>query len=166
MGQARNPPTHWTTLRENPVLSCPPWPCDRCMCVIAKGAVSIGSHMQQDMGFSKARPQLGAPIRLFEYRSLQKTTIQKMAIIPPETQLSSVSVPTRVCRPAGRHMYRIIAVYVAAICSELLSNKNCLLPAAYFLFPCCWLLLVVACCRLRCCLLLLAVAISCLLVAF
>ena len=26
-----------------------------------------------------------------------------------ETQLSSVSVPTRVFRPAGRHMYRIIA---------------------------------------------------------
>ena len=46
-------------------------------CVSSPKRRSIGSHMQQDMGFSKARPQLDAPIRLFEYRSLQKTTIQK-----------------------------------------------------------------------------------------
>ena len=40
--------------------------------------VSIGSHMQQDMGTSKAPRHLGAPIPLLEYRSLQKTTIQKI----------------------------------------------------------------------------------------
>ena len=46
-------------------------------CVSSPKRRSIGSHMQQDMDFSKARPQLDAPIRLFEYRSPQKTTIHK-----------------------------------------------------------------------------------------
>ena len=35
-GQARNPPTHWTTLRVYPVLSYPLWSCNHSMCVIAK----------------------------------------------------------------------------------------------------------------------------------
>ena len=87
-------------------------------------AVSMGSHMQQDMGISSAPPHLSAPIPMVEHRSLQKTTIKKMAILPPETQLSSESVPARVFCPAGRHMYRIIAVYVAVINSELSSNEN------------------------------------------
>ena len=47
-----------------------------------------------------------------------------MAIIPPETQLSSESVPARVFRPAGGHMFTIIAVYVAVINSELPSTEN------------------------------------------
>ena len=34
--------------------------------------------MQQDMGICVAPPRLGAPIPMFEYRSLQKTTIQKI----------------------------------------------------------------------------------------
>ena len=80
MGQARNPPTMGTTpcvsraLR--PTLAVqPPHVCHR----QRDGAVSIGSHMQQDMGtFLVAPPHLGAPIPLFEYRSLQKTTIQKI----------------------------------------------------------------------------------------
>ena len=38
-------------------------------------AVSIGSHMQQDMGVSIAPPHLVAPIPLFEHRSRLKTTI-------------------------------------------------------------------------------------------
>ena len=40
-------------------------------------AVSVGSHMQQDIDISNA-PLLGAPIALFDYRSRQKTTIQKI----------------------------------------------------------------------------------------
>ena len=78
MGQARHPPTHWTTLRVYPVLSMPTlavqpphvWHRQR------DWAVSTGSHMQQDMDISQALPHLGAPIPLFEYRSRLKTTIQ------------------------------------------------------------------------------------------
>ena len=36
MGQARNPPQHWITLRVYPVLLCPLWPCFHRMCVITK----------------------------------------------------------------------------------------------------------------------------------
>ena len=39
-------------------------------------AVSIGSHMQQDIDIAKAPPHLGAPVPLFEYRSRLNTTIQ------------------------------------------------------------------------------------------
>ena len=41
-------------------------------------AVSIGSHMQQDMDISEAPPHRDAPIPMFEYRSLQKTIIPKI----------------------------------------------------------------------------------------
>ena len=40
-------------------------------------AVSTGSHMQQDIDIFFARPHLGAPIPLFEYRSRLKSTMQK-----------------------------------------------------------------------------------------
>ena len=42
------------------------------------GAVSMGSHMQQEMDISQAPPHLGAPFALFEHRSRLKTTIQKI----------------------------------------------------------------------------------------
>ena len=50
------------------------------MCVIATRdwAVSIGSHMQQDMDISKAPPHLDAPFALFEHHSRLKATIQKI----------------------------------------------------------------------------------------
>ena len=84
--------------------------------------------MQQDMGISLAPPHLGAPIPMFEYRSLQKNPLsKKLAIISPEAQLSSVSVPTRVFRTAGRHMYRIIAVSVAVINDLIPLNQDLLL---------------------------------------
>ena len=78
-------------------------------------AVSVGSHMQQDMDFSWAPPHLGAPIPLFEYRHVRKPRPKKLAIVHPETQLSSARVPTRLFRPAERHMYRIIAGIVVDI---------------------------------------------------
>ena len=75
---------HWGPLHVYPELLCQLWPCNQHVCHRQRDwAVSIGSHMQQDMDISEALPHLGAPIPLFEYRSLQKTTIQKLAIIFP-----------------------------------------------------------------------------------
>ena len=61
----------WITLRAHPVLSCPFWPCNHRMCVIAKRdwAVSTGLDMQQDMEIAKALPHMSAPNPVFEYRS-------------------------------------------------------------------------------------------------
>ena len=67
---------HWRPLCVDPVLLCPLWPCNHCMCVIT---------CSRTWTFLRRPPHLGAPIPLFEYRSLQKTTIQKLAIISPET---------------------------------------------------------------------------------
>ena len=87
-------------------------------------AVSIGSHMQQDMDISKAPPRLGAPIPLFEYRSRLKTTIQKIGEISAETALSFVSVPTHVFRTAGHHMYRITHTCTSgATCAVTVERK-------------------------------------------
>ena len=58
-----------------PILALhPPHVCHR----QRQWAVSIGSHMQQDIDISEAPPHPGAPIPLFEYRSLLRTTIQKI----------------------------------------------------------------------------------------
>ena len=67
--------------KEPPVRALVPtlavWPPHVC-CRQRDWAVSIGSHMQQDMGISLAPPHLGALIPTFEHRSLQKSTIQKI----------------------------------------------------------------------------------------
>ena len=68
-------------------------------------AVSRGSHMQQDMDISQAPPHLGAPFLLFDAVHVRKPRSNKMAIVSPETQLSLVSVSTRVFRPARRHLH-------------------------------------------------------------
>ena len=79
MGPARNPPTHWTTLRVHPVLSMPtlavqpPHVCHH----QRDWAVSIGSHMQQDMGISQAPPHPGAPFP-FDIVQVRKTMIPKI----------------------------------------------------------------------------------------
>ena len=66
MGQARNPPTHRTTIRVYPVLSCRLWPLYHRMCVSSPRdwAVSTGSHIQQDIVISKAPAHLGAQFLL------------------------------------------------------------------------------------------------------
>ena len=72
-------------------------------------AVSVGSHMQQDMG--QAPPHLGASFPLFDTAHVKKPRAKKMAITSGETCMSIVSVATRVFRPAGRHLHRrVIAV--------------------------------------------------------
>ena len=70
-------------------------------------AVSIGSHMQQDMGVTSTPPHLDSPFPLFDAVRVRKRRSEKLATVSPETELSFVNVPTRVFRPAGRHLYRI-----------------------------------------------------------
>ena len=65
------------------------------------GAVSIDSHMQQDMGISSAPPHLGTPFPLFDTVHVRKPRTTKLAITSTETSLSFVSVAARVFRPAG-----------------------------------------------------------------
>ena len=80
MGQLPHPSVHQTTQRcavraLMPLLALlPPHVCHR----QRDWAVSMDSHMQQDIDISKAPPHLGAPIPLFEHRSRLKTTIQKI----------------------------------------------------------------------------------------
>ena len=62
--RSRNPPTHRTTLRVYPMLSCPLWPLYHRTCVIAERLGCLHSHMQQDMDISQAPPHLGAPFLL------------------------------------------------------------------------------------------------------
>ena len=69
-------------------------------------AVFIGSHMQQDIGISY--------LCLISVH-FRKPPSKKLSISSLETQLSSASVPTRVFRPARRHMYRIIADIIGDI---------------------------------------------------
>ena len=66
------------------------------------GAVSMGSHMQQDMVISVATQRLGATLPLFDPVHLRKPRCKKFPTGSPETQLSFVSVTTRVFGPAGR----------------------------------------------------------------
>ena len=80
MGQPLHPSVHQTTqhcaVRANmPLLAVlPPHVCHRQRDL----AVSLGSHMQQDIDISKAPPYRGAPMPLFEYRSRLKTTIKNI----------------------------------------------------------------------------------------
>ena len=111
MGQARNPPTLGTTLCVSralmPTLAVqPPHVCHR----QRDWAVSIGSHMQQDMDISKAPPHLGAPLPLFFFCvHVWEPRSKKLAIVSPGTWwsfvLSFVMVTTRVFRPNGRILH-------------------------------------------------------------
>ena len=80
---------------------CPPHVCHR----QRDWAVSLGWHMQQDMGISKAPPHPGAPFPLTHAVHVRKPRYIKSAIVSPETWLSFVSVTTRVFRPAGRILH-------------------------------------------------------------
>ena len=80
---------------------CPPHVCHR----QRDWAVSLGWHMQQDMGISKAPPHPGAPFPLTHAVHVRKPRYKKSAIVSPETWLSFVSVTTRVFRPAGRILH-------------------------------------------------------------
>ena len=77
---------HWGPLCVYTVLSWPtmaaltPHVCHR----QRNWAVSIGSHMQQDIDISKAPPHLGAPVALFEHHSRLKTTIQNIGNVSCE----------------------------------------------------------------------------------
>ena len=68
-------------------------------------AVSIGSHMQQDVVISQAPPHLGAPFLFLIAFSSEKHDTKRLAIVSPETWLSFVSVTTRVFSPAGRILH-------------------------------------------------------------
>ena len=61
-------------------------PLDHRTCVIAKetGPVSIGAHMQQDIGISEAPPRLGAPFPLFDTVHVRKRRSKKIAITSSE----------------------------------------------------------------------------------
>ena len=93
-----------TTLCAQSVLSCltlavqPP---DVCPCQ-RDWAVSIRSHMQQDMDTFQAPPPLGAPFSLFENHSRQKPRFKQLTITLRDTWLSSVGVATHGLHPARR----------------------------------------------------------------
>ena len=69
------------------------------MCVIAKG---LGCLLW--LAHAARRGFFVKRLHIWAIRSRQKTTIQKMAIIFPETQLSTVRIAKRIFRPAGRHL--------------------------------------------------------------
>ena len=121
MGQARNPPTLGTTLCVShalmPTLAMqPPHVC----------------HRQRDWAVSPyARPcsRTWAFLRRLHTKTLRslclntvhcrKTTIQKLAIIFPETQFSFDECPNACFfRPARRHMHRIIADIIGGHCQN------------------------------------------------
>ena len=66
MGQARNPPTLWTTLCVYPVLARPPWPWNHRICAIAKetGLSPLAGTCSGTWGISSAPPHLGAAFLL------------------------------------------------------------------------------------------------------
>ena len=84
MGQARNPTdtvehTLCVSRARTPILAVqPPHVCHR----QRDWAVSIGSHMQQDMGISSAPPHLGAAFPLFDAVHVRKPRSKKLAMIP------------------------------------------------------------------------------------
>ena len=79
--QHKGPHPVWSVLSMPTVAVQPPHVCHR----QRDWAVSIGSHMQQDMDMSKAPPHLGAPFALCEHHSRLKTTIQKIGDNFPKT---------------------------------------------------------------------------------
>ena len=99
-------------------------------------AVSIGSHMQQNMDISFGASTPRRTASCVSQRSRLKTTTQKLAIVSPETQLSFVSVTTRVFRPAGRllHVTKIrkcLFVHAIAVLHVIVPPSKPLLTHAY-----------------------------------
>ena len=132
MGQTRNP-TQRTTQVRTPCSGAhiglqPPHVCHR----QRDWAVSVGSHMQQNMGISQAPPHLRAPLLLFDAVYVRKQRSKKMAMLSPETWLSFLSFPTRVFRSLGRHKHRAAHMHMQVTPGSRINLINQLMWSTSF----------------------------------
>ena len=129
MGQARNP----STQRDHTLCVIralvPTFGRATTACVSSPRdwAVSMGSHMQQDMGISQAPPHLGASVSFVSNRSRHKTTIQKKGSdLPPEILVLgtcfNASLTPR--RAQDVFLHRMILKLQLCLVSEIFPNDK------------------------------------------
>ena len=116
---------HWGPLCVYPVLSCPLWPCNHRMCVIAKETgLSPLARTCSRTWICLRRLHIWAlrSLRL-NTAHLRKPPLQKIGDNFPETWMSLVNVPMRVFRPAWAPLVQNHAHMHNCCCCN--SKKNC-----------------------------------------